>query len=647
MERPKNTFRLVLLAACAVLLGRPVMTVLAAPVPGDPPSELRLVLPDTFAVFHVHVSGLLSRELPRELARLTSLDRELASSFGVPLDQIDGIAFLGGVKSEITVITTRKPFDREKITQAILRRPIERNHQGKTFYIEELKKPTPRTDGDFKKDAPLKDVAPKKDFLPPPPPEIRKDKGLVFHQDAPPRPDRNGAEESPWARSVYFLNARTFVIGRARDIRQFIEKAEKPDGKHPLSAACATAGKHHVTVGVEVPEELRAQLRRELDRELRRMTRRDPLVAMVLYHFKPFTEARGGLATLDVNDDSRVDARVHFRTATDAQRGEEASRFLLQLARGFVFMLEEQMRQEFGELKADSALLKLTDQLRAGLNDAQLKIVDKTIKVALKVRTDRESVRAVLAELAPRIQAAALRTSSAQNLRQLAIAMMHYADNANGRFVPTGALGRMPVFPTLDRNGKPSGLSWRVHLLPFLNQGTLYQQFKLDQPWDSDHNKKLIAKIPKVFAPPGIQTKEPGLTFYQVFANYYPNGGRFPASIPDGTYNTIAIVEAATPVMWTKPDDIDAPERQLVLPKLGGIFKEGFHTAFWDGHVRFFRKDAISERSLRALMTPNAGDLPGPDVYDDDEDGDFRGYRKKMEMKGEAMPRFEAAPKKP
>ena len=69
MERPKNTVRLSLLAALAVLLGQPAQ---AAPVPGDPPPELRLVLPDTFAVLHVHVSDLLSRELPRESERFLS-----------------------------------------------------------------------------------------------------------------------------------------------------------------------------------------------------------------------------------------------------------------------------------------------------------------------------------------------------------------------------------------------------------------------------------------------------------------------------------------------------------------------------------------------------------------------------------------------
>src|SRR5205823_10918869 len=48
------------------------------------------------------------------------------------------------------------------------------------------------------------------------------------------------------------------------------------------------------------------------------------------------------------------------------------------------------------------------------------------------------------------------------------------------------------------KQGKPL-LSWRVHLLPFLEQDNLYKQFHLDEPWDSEHNKKLIARMPPVY----------------------------------------------------------------------------------------------------------------------------------------------------
>ena len=74
-------------------------------------------------------------------------------------------------------------------------------------------------------------------------------------------------------------------------------------------------------------------------------------------------------------------------------------------------------------------------------------------------------------------------------------------------------------FPPPDRvtgpNGKP-GLSWRVHILPYIEQDALYKQFKLDEPWDSEHNKKLIEKMPKVYVSP-LAVAPPGETYYQVF----------------------------------------------------------------------------------------------------------------------------------
>lgn len=51
-----------------------------------------------------------------------------------------------------------------------------------------------------------------------------------------------------------------------------------------------------------------------------------------------------------------------------------------------------------------------------------------------------------------------------------------------------------------DKDGKPL-LSWRIAILPFIEQQALYEQFKRDEPWDSEHNKKLIEKMPKLYAP--------------------------------------------------------------------------------------------------------------------------------------------------
>ena len=94
-------------------------------------------------------------------------------------------------------------------------------------------------------------------------------------------------------------------------------------------------------------------------------------------------------------------------------------------------------------------------------------------------------------------------------------------------------------------------MSWRVAILPFLEQEQLYKQFHLDEPWDSEHNKKLIPLMPKVYLAPGApqsalpgvnDPNESGVTYYQIFVgggaawDRSPNTPGIPRSFPDGTY---------------------------------------------------------------------------------------------------------------
>jgi prepilin-type processing-associated H-X9-DG protein len=216
-------------------------------------------------------------------------------------------------------------------------------------------------------------------------------------------------------------------------------------------------------------------------------------------------------------------------------------------------------------------------------------------------------------------RSAARRTQSVNNMKQIGLAMHNYHD-VNNHFPPVAIR---------DKSGKP-GLSWRVEILPFIEQSGLFNEFKRDEPWDSPHNKALIERMPLVYAVPGASA-EPGKTFYRVFSG--PGTMFDPASklgvrlqdVTDGTSNTLAVVEAREAVPWTKPD-VELPfegannpptmleSTRKLQPMLGGHFPGGFNALFTDGSVRFI-KDSINLLTLRALITRNGGEVVSSDSF--------------------------------
>jgi len=202
-----------------------------------------------------------------------------------------------------------------------------------------------------------------------------------------------------------------------------------------------------------------------------------------------------------------------------------------------------------------------------------------------------------------KVRVASARNINANSLKQLALAMHNYHD----------AYGAFPQAAICDKNGKPL-LSWRVSILPFIEQDNLYRQFHLDEPWDSEHNKKLLLPI-KTYMLEGTSEKGDTNTYFRVF---HSNGAMFDlrkgvkiSQISDGTSNTIMIVEAHDPVPWSKPDDFEY-DPSKPLPQLGKQSPDGFNVAMADGSVRFIQKK-ISEKTLRAAITRDGGEVLGSD----------------------------------
>ncbi len=179
------------------------------------------------------------------------------------------------------------------------------------------------------------------------------------------------------------------------------------------------------------------------------------------------------------------------------------------------------------------------------------------------------------------------------NYKQIALALHGYHDK-NGRFPPVSMR---------TKDGRP-GLSWRVAILPYLEQDSLYRRFKLDEAWDSPTNKQLISQMPKVYAPVdggsgGDQTHV--RVFVGQLAVFGQSGSRGMQQISDGMSNTIMLVESTVPVTWTEPTELEFKPNSP-LPPLGMPDHDYFIVAMADGSIRVEKK-SISPEKIKAAIT--------------------------------------------
>ena len=209
---------------------------------------------------------------------------------------------------------------------------------------------------------------------------------------------------------------------------------------------------------------------------------------------------------------------------------------------------------------------------------------------------------AMLAEtIAPAIETgreAARRTQSMNNLKQLGLGMHVYAD-VYKHFPP-------PVLTAKDGKTK---YSWRVALLPYLGDGKqLYDEYHFDEPWDSEHNRKLIDRMPTVFRDPHMPENSTSSAYYMITGKGTVGDsetGRKVREIVDGTARTIMLVDAKRDFPWTKPEDIEIDEDpSKPLPKLGGYLQDPwmFLVALADGSVQAIAP-TVDEKVLRAYFT--------------------------------------------
>ncbi len=581
--------------------------------------SLKFIPPDSIGFAHVRVGDLLTTEwgqtLNKQIRREGEFGRvlnHLEQRFGLSISDVESVTavvlnpdlpkWLGnyfeerhrfGVHFEpVFIVTTKNPYERRSLLRisSFQEKGFFPSYSGRGNYPDKV--PADR-DGRF---------GLKKEISGGP---------NHFH----PHEEHSYSRDPLPPLAVQFLSQRSFLFGRPKGLMQYTDRIAKisSESPKPLAPVVSLADKKfHLFVGGRIPQPLKKLYQTNV--------RHDELFIPGLGTFYPLINQPVGLGIL-IGPEAKLEMVSFGSNPASAALTSEA-------AKAGITFLDFNLPEILGvnSRNKKSMAAKLLPDIHKALKSAKIQTDQNKTSASLSMKLDPEIVKGFMAAMAEEVEKAKTRVISKNNLRQFAIALHNYHD-VYRRF-PAAGMGN-------PRHRKPAKklLSWRVHILPYVEQGPLYDQFKLDEPWDSPHNKKLISQMPKIFAAPVKSKAKPGMTYYQVFVGQgtpfdprFPGGTRI-ANITDGTSNTFMIAEAGTPVIWTKPEDIPFDPKKAV-PPLGWIFPDGFHVALCDGSVQFIHK-GINQHVLKNLINAQDGNVIPGDLF-----GRGREFRNRPSVKG-------------
>jgi hypothetical protein len=193
-----------------------------------------------------------------------------------------------------------------------------------------------------------------------------------------------------------------------------------------------------------------------------------------------------------------------------------------------------------------------------------------------------------------------------RKLKEIGIALQNYHDSRK-QFPPAGPLTEQP-------NQRGVQLSWRVHILPYLELRNLYEQFHLDEPWDSPHNLELAKHMPDIYrdADDPVDSMTTRIVFMTGPNTPFVDRRRGPQfrQFRDGTSKTILAVQAGdeSAVVWTKPDDLPFDPRNPVAG-LGSVNpRVGLLVLMADGSIRTL-SPGFEDATFAKLVTPDGGEI--------------------------------------
>lgn len=305
--------------------------------------------------------------------------------------------------------------------------------------------------------------------------------------------------------------------------------------------------------------------------------------------------------------DATGDNKSFLRVAIETEDEQTAQQIMGLMSGGFQIFkgqfLSELSREGSGVPEdVVGVLSELVESISLEAEQSSVALTIPKVDDPKKLMTDLEPAIKELAEGIRDGRARAKEFEKLNSLRQIGLAMHNYHD----------VYGGFPSWNTPQGNKENQGLSWRVYLLPLVEETELYNQFKLDEPWDSEHNKALIEKMPKLYQTAGVE--EPGKTSLHVFlGDRTPFGGEEPRGIidiTDGTSNTVMVVQAGADKaeIWTKPSGLeyDPAEPKKCLGNVG----EKFMILMCDGSARFIEA-VLDDVTFRRMIEHQDGEPLG------------------------------------
>ncbi len=252
-------------------------------------------------------------------------------------------------------------------------------------------------------------------------------KVLATHKDAKEQKYKDHtfySDDKDWA--VSFLDDRSLVYGHPNSVKGWIDHPAPKAAGNLAAALKNAAGKHSLTVGFNVHgfnEAVGERLPGEIE------------------PFKPLLQATSGTLTVDVAAESRLAADLTFPDEKKATACLPPLKSGRDLAVAAIGQAVEQMTQQ----KGMEQFIELTKQLQGALKAARIEQKGNTLQASAELRVEVATVGVVFLEAVQKIRTAASRTQSANNLKQIALAMHNYADTM--RILPAQAV--------YDKNGKP------------------------------------------------------------------------------------------------------------------------------------------------------------------------------------------------